>query len=50
MTGSSPSFEFTVATASIDINSKNRDDHLRSPAFFNACQCPTMCFKTTGVT
>ena len=48
-TGSSPSFQFTVKTDSVDTNNKKRDDHLRSPDFFNAKQFPVITFKSTEV-
>jgi len=43
------SFELTMKTASIDTNNKKRDDHLRSPDFFNVKQFPTLTFKSTSV-
>ena len=43
------SFDCTIKTASIDTNHKKRDDHLRSPDFFDARQFPVMTFKTTGI-
>lgn len=49
-TGEKKSFEFTVPTASIDTNNAKRDDHLRSPDFFNAKQFPVMTFKGTSIT
>ena len=48
--GSEPTFEFTVQTASVDTAVEKRDDHLRSPDFFNAKQYPTITFKSTEVT
>ena len=41
--------EFTVKTASIDTNSAKRDDHLRSPDYFNAKQFPEITFKSKNV-
>ena len=38
-----------VETASIDTGEPNRDNHLRSPDFFDAQQYPTMTFKSTSV-
>lgn len=35
-----------IATASVDTNNKKRDDHLRSPDFFDAAKYPTMTFKS----
>lgn len=34
---------------SIDTRSKQRDDHLRSPDFFNIAEYPKMVFKSTNV-
>ena len=33
----------------MDTNNKKRDDHLRSPDFFNVKQYPTITFKSTAV-
>ncbi|ETX01566.1 MAG: polyprenyl-pyrophosphate binding protein [Candidatus Entotheonella factor] len=38
-----------IKTESVDTNHKKRDDHLRSPDFFNAKEFPEMTFKSTGV-
>jgi polyisoprenoid-binding protein YceI len=43
------SFAMNIKTGSVDTNNKGRDDHLRSPALFNASQFPTMTFKSTSV-
>ena len=43
------SIELTAKVESIDSNVKKRDDHLRSPDFFNAAQFPTLTFKSTKV-
>ncbi len=43
------SFGLTIKTESIDTNNQKRDDHLRSPDFFNAKQFPTIAFKSTAV-
>ncbi|HEV3138847.1 MAG TPA: YceI family protein [Pirellulales bacterium] len=43
------SFELTINPASIDTNNQKRDEHLRSPDFFNAKQFPVMTFKSTAV-
>lgn len=40
----------TVQVASVDTGNEKRDDHLRSPDFFDAAAMPTMTFKSTGVT
>lgn len=43
------SVQFAVETASVNTNSKDRDDHLRSPDFFNAKVHPKMSFRSTAV-
>lgn len=43
------SVNITIQTASIDTAVSDRDDHLRSPDFFNAAEFPTMTFKSTAV-
>lgn len=43
------SVEFTIQTASIDTGNTNRDDHLRTPDFFDAAKFPTITFKSTSV-
>ena len=43
------SISVTVQAASIDTNSAGRDDHLRSPDFFNAKQFPVITFKSKSV-
>lgn len=43
------SLAFTVKAASIDTNNSARDQHLKSPDFFNAVQFPTISFKSTAV-
>lgn len=43
------SFKVTIKTHSIDTGLKKRDDHLRSPDFFNANQFPVITFESTGV-
>jgi polyisoprenoid-binding protein YceI len=47
---SQSTFAFTIKTASIDTNNAQRDQHLKSPDFFNAVQFPTLSFKSTAVT
>lgn len=42
-------FEATIQTKSIDTAVAKRDDHLRSPDFFDAAQFPTMTFKSTKI-
>ncbi|HUP61089.1 MAG TPA: YceI family protein [Thermoanaerobaculia bacterium] len=46
---SGSSVEFTIQTASIDTGNTNRDDHLRSPDFFEVAKYPTITFKSTSV-
>ena len=43
------SVEVKVDVASIDSNDAKRDQHLKSPDFFNVKQFPTMTFKSTAV-
>lgn len=43
------SVHVTVKVASVDTNSEKRDQHLKSPDFFDAKQYPTMTFKSTAV-
>jgi polyisoprenoid-binding protein YceI len=43
------SAEITVQIVSIDTDNKTRDDHLRSPDFFDAEKFPTMTFKSKKV-
>ena len=43
------SVNFTVKSASIDTKNKKRDDHLKSPDFFNIEKFPTITFKSTKV-
>jgi polyisoprenoid-binding protein YceI len=43
------SIEVTVQAASIDTEVQQRDDHLRSPDFFNVKQFPVITFVSTGV-
>lgn len=45
---SSSFLEMTVQAGSVDSNNDKRDDHLRSPDFFNAKQFPTMTFTGTS--
>jgi polyisoprenoid-binding protein YceI len=42
-------FALSLKADSIDTNSKQRDEHLRSPDFFNVKQFPTISFKSTAV-
>jgi polyisoprenoid-binding protein YceI len=43
------SFNLDIKTNSVDTGTKARDDHLRSPDFFNVKQFPAMTFKSTAV-
>jgi polyisoprenoid-binding protein YceI len=42
-------FAMTIKAESIDTNNAKRDEHLRSPDFFNAKQFPVITFKSTSV-
>lgn len=41
--------EITTETASVSTGFAKRDDHLRSPDFFNAAEFPRITFKSTAV-
>ena len=41
--------EIAIKTASVDTDHQKRDDHLRSPDFFNAAEFPEMTFKSTKI-
>ncbi len=41
--------ELTIDVASIDTNNTQRDDHLRSPDFFDAAKTPKLSFKSTKI-
>ena len=43
-------FQLAIDAASVDTNNQKRDDHLRSPDFFNVKQFPVISFQSTGVT
>ena len=43
------SVEVTIPTESIDTKNEKRDQHLKSPDFFNAKQFPTIVFKSKSV-
>ena len=42
--------EITAKLESVDTNDAKRDQHLKSPDFFNVAQFPLMSFKSTSVT
>ena len=44
------SIAFEAKTASISTNSEQRDEHLKSPDFFDAEQFPTLAFQSTAFT
>jgi len=41
--------EFTAQAASIDTDNKDRDNHLKSPDFFDVAKFPTLSFTSTSV-
>lgn len=41
-------FDFTVVVSSIETNNEKRNNHLKSPDFFNAEKFPTMHFISSG--
>lgn len=43
------SFSLTIKAESVDTGFAKRDDHLRSPDFFNVKQFPTLAFQSTEV-
>lgn len=43
------SFTLTIKTGTIDTNNAKRDEHLKSPDFFNAKDFPAIAFKSTAV-
>jgi polyisoprenoid-binding protein YceI len=43
------SVEFTIKSASIDTHDSDRDEHLRSPDFFEVTKYPAITFKSTSV-
>ncbi|MGZ8778553.1 MAG: YceI family protein [Thermoanaerobaculia bacterium] len=43
------SIEFTIKSASIDTRESDRDEHLRSPDFFEVTKYPNITFRSTSV-
>ncbi len=43
------SFDVQIKTQSVDTNAAGRNNHLKSPDFFNAKQFPTIAFKSKSV-
>lgn len=48
-TAKTGSVEITTETASVSTGFAKRDEHLRSPDFFNAAEFPSITFKSTAV-
>jgi polyisoprenoid-binding protein YceI len=44
------SIDATIQTASVNTNNKKRDDHLRTPDFFDVAKYPTMTYKMKSYT
>ena len=42
-------FQLSIKADSIDTNNPGRDNHLKSPDFFNVAQFPTITFESTTV-
>jgi polyisoprenoid-binding protein YceI len=47
--GERASFELSIKPESVDTGNAKRDEHLRSPDFFNVKQFPALTFKSTAV-
>lgn len=45
----SGAFQLTIDANSVDTNHKERDDHLRSPDFFNTGEFPEITFTSTAI-
>jgi polyisoprenoid-binding protein YceI len=48
-TGTLKSFTADIKVESIDTRIKKRDDHLRSPEFFDVARFPTITFRSTSI-
>ena len=48
-TAKTGSVELAIETASVDTGFFKRDDHLKSPDFFNAAEFPTITYKSTAI-
>lgn len=47
--GDSASVDVTVKADSVDSRNSKRDDHIKSPDFFNAKEFPNITFKASGI-